>query len=138
MFYQKVFISEKHNYIDFVNRFSFNFTTCFGLLFRFRHNNHKFYNNRLITVCMEKSLPLFYSPCEAVFLNDIGRNRQPKHTAKLNRNQYKNNVSVNNTTLYFIYNNNSIFSGRNNSTFIRSSDVWLTVHRNSVWIRKTN
>ena len=31
------------------------------------------------------------------------------------------NVSVNNTTLYFIYNKNSILSGRHVSTFIRSS-----------------
>ena len=35
------------------------------------------------------------------------------------RNKY--NVSVNNTTLYFIYNKNIIFSGRHVSTFIRSS-----------------
>jgi len=33
----------------------------------------------------------------------------------------KYNVSVNNTTLYFIYNKNSILSGRHVSTFIRSS-----------------
>ena len=24
------------------------------------------------------------------------------------------------------------------NTFLGKSDVWLTVHRNSVWIRKTN
>jgi len=34
---------------------------------------------------------------------------------------YKYNVSVNNTTLYFICNKNSILSGRHVSTFIRSS-----------------
>ena len=34
---------------------------------------------------------------------------------------YKYNVSVNNTTLYFIYNKNSILSGRHISTFIGSS-----------------
>jgi len=34
---------------------------------------------------------------------------------------YKYNVSVNNTTLYFIYNKNNILSGRHVSTFIRSS-----------------
>ena len=34
---------------------------------------------------------------------------------------YKYNVSVDNTTLYFIYNKNSILSGRHVSTFIRSS-----------------
>jgi len=34
---------------------------------------------------------------------------------------YKHNVSVNNTTLYFIYNKNNILSRRNVSTFIRSS-----------------
>jgi hypothetical protein len=33
----------------------------------------------------------------------------------------KYNVSVNNTTLYFIYNKNSILLGRHVSTFIRSS-----------------
>jgi hypothetical protein len=34
---------------------------------------------------------------------------------------YKYNVSVNNATLYFIYNKNSVLSGRHVSTFIRSS-----------------
>jgi len=34
---------------------------------------------------------------------------------------YKYNVSVNNTTLYFIYNKNSMLSGRHVSTSIRSS-----------------
>jgi len=34
---------------------------------------------------------------------------------------YKYNVSVNNTTPYFIYNKNSVLSGRHVSTFIRSS-----------------
>ena len=34
---------------------------------------------------------------------------------------YKHNVSVNNTTLYFIYNKNSILSWRHVSTFIGSS-----------------
>jgi len=34
---------------------------------------------------------------------------------------YKYNVSVNNTTLYFIYNKNTILSVRHVSTFIRSS-----------------
>jgi len=34
---------------------------------------------------------------------------------------YKHNVSVNNTILYIIYNENSILSGRHVSTFIRSS-----------------
>ena len=34
---------------------------------------------------------------------------------------YKYNVSVNNTTLYFIYNKSSILSGRHVSTFIGSS-----------------
>ena len=33
----------------------------------------------------------------------------------------KSNLSVTNTTLYFIYNKNSVLSGRNVSTFIRSS-----------------
>ena len=33
----------------------------------------------------------------------------------------KYNVSVNNTTLYFVYNKNSVLSGRHVSTFIRSS-----------------
>jgi len=37
------------------------------------------------------------------------------------RDEYKYNVSVNNTTVYFIYNKNSILSGRHVSTFIRSS-----------------
>ena len=35
--------------------------------------------------------------------------------------KFKYNVSVNNTILYFIYNKNSILSGRHVSTFIRSS-----------------
>jgi len=35
--------------------------------------------------------------------------------------QDKYNVSVNNKTLYFIYNKNNILSGRHVSTFIRSS-----------------
>jgi len=35
--------------------------------------------------------------------------------------RYKYNVSVNNTTHYFIYNKNIILSGQNVSTFIRSS-----------------
>jgi len=35
--------------------------------------------------------------------------------------QYKYNVSVNNTTLYFIYNKSIILSGRHVSTIIRSS-----------------
>jgi len=34
---------------------------------------------------------------------------------------YKYNVSVNNTTLYFVYNKNIILSGWHVSTFIRSS-----------------
>ena len=34
---------------------------------------------------------------------------------------YKYNVSVNNTALYFIYNKNSILSGRHVSTVIRSA-----------------
>jgi len=34
---------------------------------------------------------------------------------------YKYNVSINNTTLYFIYNKHSILSGRHVSTFIRPS-----------------
>jgi len=34
---------------------------------------------------------------------------------------YKHNVSVNNTTLYFTHNKNSLLSGRHVSTFIRSS-----------------
>jgi len=34
---------------------------------------------------------------------------------------YKHNVSVNNTTLYFIYNKNRILSGQYVSTFNRSS-----------------
>jgi len=38
---------------------------------------------------------------------------------------YKYNLSVNNTTLYFIYNKNSILSGRHVSTFIRSSSGTL-------------
>ena len=38
---------------------------------------------------------------------------------------YKYNVSVNNTTVYFIYNKNSILSGRHVSTFIRSSSGTL-------------
>jgi hypothetical protein len=33
----------------------------------------------------------------------------------------KNNVSVNNTALYFVYNKNIILSGRHVSAFIRSS-----------------
>ena len=36
-------------------------------------------------------------------------------------NSYKHDVSVNNTTLYFIYNKNNILSGRHVSTLIRSS-----------------
>jgi len=36
---------------------------------------------------------------------------------------YKYNVSVNNTTLYFIYNKNSVLSGRYVSTFIGSSSL---------------
>ena len=35
--------------------------------------------------------------------------------------KYKYNVTVNNTTLYCIYNKNSILSGRHISTFLRSS-----------------
>ena len=44
-------------------------------------------------------------------------------TAKLNVQKYtcKYNVSVNNTTLYFVYSKNSILSVRRVSTFIRSS-----------------
>ena len=75
----------KNTNINILYWFSFNSTTCFGLLFRFRNNNHKYYNNRIITVYMEKSLPLFYSPSEAVFLKDNGWNRQPKHVVKLNK-----------------------------------------------------
>ena len=41
-----------------------------------------------------------------------------KHSALI---RYKHNVSVNNTTLYFIYNKNSILSGQHVSTFIMSS-----------------
>jgi hypothetical protein len=90
LFYKKVLFSEKHNYIDLVYWFSFNSTTCFGLLFRFRNNNNKFYNNRIIPVCMEKPLPLFYSPCEAVFRNANGWNRQPKHVVELNKTNIRN------------------------------------------------
>ena len=41
--------------------------------------------------------------------------------ATLTQETSKYNVSINNTTLYFIYNKNSILSGRHVSTFIRSS-----------------
>jgi hypothetical protein len=52
---------EKHNYgIDLLYCFSCNSTTCFDLIFCFRNNNNnKFYNNCIITVCMERPLPFF-------------------------------------------------------------------------------
>ena len=52
-------------------------------------------------------------------------------------------VSVNNKTLYFIYNKNSILSGRHISTFIRSSsgplgkqiqELSIFIHIDSSWI----
>ena len=48
----------------------------------------------------------------------VGRGRRSVEMANKIQNKY---VSVNNTTLYFMYNKNSIMSGRNVSTFIRSS-----------------
>jgi len=41
---------------------------------------------------------------------------------------HKYNVSVNNTTLYFIYNKNTVLRGRHVSTFIRSSSGPLGKH----------
>ena len=60
-------------------------------------------------------------------LNNLHENQRDDDLSFLHK---KYNVSVNNTTLYFIYNKNSVLSGRHVSTFIRStSDPW----RNALW-----
>jgi len=46
----------------------------------------------------------------------------------------KYNGSVNNTTLYFIHNKNSILSGRHVSIFIRSSSGPLGKHPRAIYI----
>ena len=46
----------------------------------------------MMTVCMERPLPFFYSSCETIFLPDYGWNWQPKHVVELNKNELKRSI----------------------------------------------
>jgi len=71
-------------------------------------------------------MPLVPKPRYGLILHCLRSENPRKFSAILYFCEY--NVSVNNTTLYFIYNKNSTFSGRHVSTFIRSSSGPLGKH----------